>query len=266
MITDMKKYEKMTRKELIMELKGLSSVIKKSEELLRKSEENANALLHVPGEMRSVMDIDYRILEVNKASADRLGKDIIEVVGKTIDELVPPDLAEDRKLKFREIIKTGHPVRFEEKTNDIWYDYILYPVFNEEGKVIKIGSYSRDITESKQISQSLREKETIMAKAEKIAHMGSWKWDLKKNKVIWSDELYNIFGLKIEGSTLDPEEIISKCIHRDDRNKLKELNEYAISEGKPVSVEYRIILPDGSEKISCLKEVSSFIMKKVNLL
>ncbi len=43
--------------------------------------------------------------------------------------------------------------------------------------------------------QSLRLSESRLARAQKIARMGSWEWDIKTGEIYWSDELYRIFGL-----------------------------------------------------------------------
>src|SRR5690606_27590984 len=43
---------------------------------------------------------------------------------------------------------------------------------------------------------SLKESEKGLAKAQKMAHIGSWDWNLLTDKIYWSDEMYRIFGLK----------------------------------------------------------------------
>lgn len=42
---------------------------------------------------------------------------------------------------------------------------------------------------------SLRQSEMRLARAQKIARMGSWEWNIITNEIYWSDELYRIFGL-----------------------------------------------------------------------
>jgi len=47
----------------------------------------------------------------------------------------------------------------------------------------------------KRAEQSLRQSESRLARAQKIARMGSWEWDPRNGEIYWSDELYRIFGL-----------------------------------------------------------------------
>ena len=53
-----------------------------------------------------------------------------------------------------------------------------------------------DISENEQAVVALRESEARLKKAQEIAHLGSWELDISTNRLIWSDEVYRIFGLK----------------------------------------------------------------------
>ena len=56
--------------------------------------------------------------------------------------------------------------------------------------------------------QSLRQSESRLARAQKIARLGSWEWGIKTGELYWSDELYRIFGL----TPGDPEKIHMKWV------------------------------------------------------
>ena len=77
------------------------------------------------------------------------------------------------------------------------------------------------------------------------ARMGTWDWDLTTNAVEWSDNLAQIHGLPpgcFDGSFASYE----KEIHPDDRPKVFESIQRALSDGVPHEVEYRIVAPDGT--------------------
>lgn len=57
-----------------------------------------------------------------------------------------------------------------------------------------IGSIS-DITERKRADELLRHSEAELKVAQATAHIGNWEWDLKTAEIIWSDEMYRIFGV-----------------------------------------------------------------------
>lgn len=82
-------------------------------------------------------------------------------------------------------------------------------------------------------------------KAQSVAKTGTWKWYIVENRVEWSDEMYNIFGVSKDTFTGDLSELISSRIHPEDRQKVYDSNNSVIGKGKPVAVDYRIVLPDG---------------------
>ncbi len=82
-----------------------------------------------------------------------------------------------------------------------------------------------------------------MIKAQAIANVGSFEWDIVNDKVYSSDEFYRIFGLH-------PDKIWSyqnllQCIDPQDINIFKNAVDDSISNKTPYTAEYRIVLPDG---------------------
>ncbi len=53
----------------------------------------------------------------------------------------------------------------------------------------------QDITEHKRIEDALRESEFHLARAQQIAHVGIWTWDVVNDQMYWSDEIYRLIGL-----------------------------------------------------------------------
>ena len=90
------------------------------------------------------------------------------------------------------------------------------------------------------ISQS----EDDLAKAQSVAHLGNWKWNILTSEVSWSDEMYRIFGIDKNNYTGRLGDVISSVIHPDDLYLVLPSNADSFAEKKPV--EYRIILPDHS--------------------
>ncbi|MBI5892687.1 MAG: EAL domain-containing protein [Deltaproteobacteria bacterium] len=95
---------------------------------------------------------------------------------------------------------------------------------------------------------ALQNSEASLANAQRIARLGNWDWDIIKNELRWSDEIYLIFGLSPQefGATY---EAFLNFIHPDDKEFVKESVNKALYEKKPYSIDHRIILPDGTERI-----------------
>jgi signal transduction histidine kinase/ActR/RegA family two-component response regulator len=83
-----------------------------------------------------------------------------------------------------------------------------------------------------------------LRKAQSVARLGNWKWDLKTQEVIWSDEMYPIFGIDQDAFTGRLGDVIAKVIHPDDLHVVLPSNAQNIAEKK--QIEYRIVLPDKS--------------------
>ncbi len=45
------------------------------------------------------------------------------------------------------------------------------------------------------LGRGLSKREALLVEAERVAHLGSWAWDLASGEIEWSEELYRILGL-----------------------------------------------------------------------
>ncbi len=122
---------------------------------------------------------------------------------------------------------------------------------------------ARDITERKKTEVGLLESNNILAKAQQIAHIGSWTWDIETDKVTWSDELFNIHGLdkQKDGDSLTAE-LIQRMSHPDDMDRVLQNAQTALKTGKVDSIEYRIIRPDKTERVVYGESELSFSLTK----
>jgi PAS domain S-box-containing protein len=113
-----------------------------------------------------------------------------------------------------------------------------------------------EVTERKQAEEALRASEASLAKAQIIAHIGSWEWDVNSNKGRWSDELYNIYGLDRKTFTPSYESFIN-FVHPDDRTRVEGEMKAALREWRSYNLDLRILRPDGSERtLHCEGEVT----------
>ena len=70
-----------------------------------------------------------------------------------------------------------------------------------------------------QIEARASHSERLLATAQQITHIGSWEWTLSTNGVMWSDELYRIYGLKPQSCEITLELFLDK-LHPDDRERV----------------------------------------------
>jgi PAS domain S-box-containing protein len=101
--------------------------------------------------------------------------------------------------------------------------------------------------ESLRAEEALQKSERGMARAQRIAHMGNWEWDLLTNEVRWSDEIYRIFGLQPQEFGASYQAFLER-VHPEDRQLISKAVDATLRQGAPYSVDHRIILPDGTLK------------------
>jgi len=117
--------------------------------------------------------------------------------------------------------------------------------------------YMRDI-ESMQIQHdSLKASERSLAKAQEIARLGNWTWDVRANTVSVSDEMYHIFACRPHQFSGSYDAFLS-FVYPDDRESVNLALEEAIAKNGSCKIEHRLIRLDGSEnRVSLQAEVVS---------
>jgi PAS domain S-box-containing protein len=83
------------------------------------------------------------------------------------------------------------------------------------------------------------------SKAQKIAHIGNWEWDIKTGLLTWSDEMYRILGEDPQPDGAAYSKLLDK-IHPDDRERSNEAVKAAIKGNGKFEVEHRVVLPNGA--------------------
>ncbi|HCY76061.1 MAG TPA: hypothetical protein DHV28_09085 [Ignavibacteriales bacterium] len=117
-----------------------------------------------------------------------------------------------------------------------------------------------DVTLKKKAAKILHQQRAVLAQAEQLTHLGSWKYNIKSKKLFWSDELYRIYGE--DKNKFNPTfEEFQKHLHPEDRSEIIKKTEIAINTGQPFSHTERIIRPDGEVRILS----SSGVPQKNNL-
>jgi len=92
---------------------------------------------------------------------------------------------------------------------------------------------------------SLEHEGRRLTEAQAVARVGSWEWDIVSGRLDWSDELWRIYGLAAGSRELSLD-AVRAWDHPDDRDGARAVIEAARADGKPFSVEHRILRPDGT--------------------
>lgn len=105
-----------------------------------------------------------------------------------------------------------------------------------------------EVEQHKETERRLRRREGELKEAQEIAHLGSWAWDIKTNRLTWSDELFRIFGVDPGAFGGDYETFLG-VVHEEDRQRVDAIVRGALESHEPFDFEHRILHPDGSTRV-----------------
>jgi PAS domain S-box-containing protein len=128
----------------------------RAEESLRASEANLRGILNASKESVWFFDSEGRILLANQTALDRLNRSASEVLGRDFAEFVSEDLVALRRQQLRKVIESGQPAEHEDRRNGIDFLHRFYPVFDADGRVTHVATFSQDVTRRKQVEAALQ--------------------------------------------------------------------------------------------------------------
>ncbi|UKO97835.1 PAS domain S-box protein [Nostoc sp. UHCC 0870] len=106
--------------------------------------------------------------------------------------------------------------------------------------------FARDIEEQKKTQIVLRQSEQWLQLALWAGNIGIWDWNLKTNQIIWSENLFSLFGKTPDTFDVNYENFLNLIVHPEDRERLHQSVLRAIDQQVPHDIEFRFIAPDGT--------------------
>jgi PAS domain S-box-containing protein/putative nucleotidyltransferase with HDIG domain len=192
----------------------------------------------------SLFGPDDRIVRCNSAAAEMTGLAFAEIVGRRCHEVFHrtddhhPDcpLARARETRSAETATIDQDGRLLKVT--------VTPIYDADGFYTGGVHVVSDVTDLAEAEARLRTSERDLLAAERIAHMGSWSYDLENGSLKWSAELYRLMDID-PGAGLSTAER-SRSVHPDDREQVEQVARYLLRGEEPPPGNYRIVRRDGS--------------------
>lgn len=152
-----------------------------------------------------------------------------------------------------ESAKENH-LEFDEEFRCVWPDGAEHWLrstgrffYGPDGEAQRLVGVSRDITLDRQAEQALRERQTELREAQRIAKVGSWKWDPETDTVTWSEELYRIAGIDPSMPAVSYKDH-GKIYTPESWEKLQAAVEEALRTGTPYELDIEMIRSDGETR------------------
>jgi PAS domain S-box-containing protein len=192
------------------------------------------------------IDEDSTIKEVNLRGASLLRADRRGLLKRSFRSFVHP---EDHRIFFTHLQNTmatsitiGQELRLVLKDGtEKWVSLDSVAHEGPKAAILGIRTAVTDITERKKSEKALLENQKDMNRAQTLARTGSWRLDVRRDEIFWTDETYRIFGIP-RGTSLTYETFLS-AVHPDDRRYV-DWKWKAALRGEPYDIEHRIVAAD----------------------
>lgn len=210
-----------------------------------------NFIEAVPGVVYA-KDLEGRFIMANRGTAELLGLDAADFIGKTDREvLADPVQAESLMAVDRRIMQSGvaeqveEPVQRADGTSALWWS-TKAPMLDTEGRVIGLIGSSVDITDRKRAEDALRHSEQRAAVAMEVAQLGTWEWDVGSGRFTADERCLRMCGLPPDADSLTLEQFRAR-VHPDDWLRVEHSLQRSVDpDGDGVyAEEFRWIHPDG---------------------
>ncbi|SIQ10493.1 PAS domain-containing sensor histidine kinase [Maribacter ulvicola] len=241
------------------------SSIRSTEQRLNKAHSELEAIFNSKSIAVITTDKDGIINRYNSGAEQLLGYSAAEMIGKQKPEIY---MLEEELMQFRKDMIA----EFNDDVTDKDFNYrnenindtrqwtfkrkngTTFPVLstitavnNEQSQNEGFIAVATDISKIKDVKDKLRRKNELLNHAEKITMMGNWQWNMVLDTVVWSSNLYEIFGFDEENVELKYDTYLD-FVHPDDKDFVVEHIKNFIASNKKKGLVHRIVLEDGTVK------------------
>jgi PAS domain S-box-containing protein len=197
-------------------------------------------------------DSYFRIKSWNKPAEIMFGWSAEEVIGKGTTEIFKPVFPTSKRKTQEEAIDqlmkngswNGELIYHKKDSSSIPVAVSASLVKDEKDEVLGMVAVVHDISKRKRRVKALREVQRDLNRAQAVAKTGSWRLNVQRNVLLWSDENHRIFGVP-KRTPMTYESFLEK-VHPEDRNFVDRKWKKALR-GEPYDIEHRIIV-DGKVK------------------
>ncbi|TCO81497.1 PAS domain S-box-containing protein [Plasticicumulans lactativorans] len=224
---------------------------RQAQEALWASQQRFRAIFNQAAVGIAVLSPQGQCLQVNERLCAILGYGADELCRMRFQDIThPDDLAEDERSLGRilagELDTCVREQRYLHKGGSaVWVNLTVSLTRYADGRPNFFIAVVEDISQRRQAAEALRESEARLKMALVASHMGVWEWDIPADRVYWSPECYEIFGVDAAGFDADLA-AFRRLLHPDDLAGFMRAVEDALARREVFAADFRIRRSDGA--------------------
>jgi PAS domain S-box-containing protein len=220
-------------------------------------EQTIGFLIDLMQEAVAVVTYEGKLLQANKTFFSRLGEKPARCTGKPLAALLSasplwPAQAGELSDLLNTACATGkaagivHPLPLPQTGESERKLLIILPLSQTseippDANLTKVADAGTGI-DCASLQQELREHKERISFALSAARSGIWEWNAKTDELIWSKEVWALYGLEVGSQELN-NELCVITVHKEDRDFVSTVLRDALLQGRSTSVEYRVTHP-----------------------
>jgi PAS domain S-box-containing protein len=220
------------------------------EESLRQSEKLYRQLVETQTDLIVRIDLEGRVTFANTVYCQAVDRELPELIGQSVFQFCHPDDLPEVRENISNLLSAPHKSITHEKrlltVNGIrWLQWKVAAIQNETGEVIELLGVARDITQRKQIEDSLRDSEERLSLALEATEMGIWDWDICSNEILCCANMARLYDFTPVPFAHSLEDFL-QMIHPEDREYVSQTITRTITGKIEYKCEFRIVWRDGT--------------------
>jgi two-component system, NarL family, sensor kinase len=200
-----------------------------------------------------LLDPDLKVLMVSQHLAESCGYSLRDVLGKTPSELFP-SVAPRVEQVLRRVARTGRARLNFEVAGELptspgvlrYWQASCFPAAQARDGRYAIGVISTE-TSNTSLKSLMPRPESRLREVLDLAHLGTWECNFLTGHDVWSQQLYDIFGL--DSDTPASYELFRTLIHPEDRELLDSGRARLLADHLPFDLPLRVIRADGEGRV-----------------
>lgn len=239
---------------VLMQYRNVQSK-KVADHALIQTEQRLSLLLNNTEESFIILNSRLRIVTYNSAAQEHSPYFLKQELqsGISILDLIDKEEADDYIAMFEKVfegVQRDRETSFTDADSHRHiYNHTFRPLFDKGGDIFGVFITSRNITETKKLTEALAVNADRLKTSQKIAKLGYFEVDCTMKNVYCSEEFYEITGLTHAINNLEDLTIFEKICHHEDLKRVRKEFKWSVSRSKDFNIEFRIKVNDQQEKV-----------------